>query len=750
MFLKRKSFSFWCLLALLVMSYTSVSCEGAQTLSSEISVSGDSFDRGNNDMRIEELNRAIEGLASVPVSESAARFGVSEVEIEDRITSLSSLQNLYRRLNVAVEKTAGLKSEVEKRRSEQGQSMVSLEEKPPFNLSYYDGYLQRVEDLNGSRATLSESISREQKAILSAQSRLETAEKDLRMARSDADSAKGTEGETLTQWHLRRYMIREELWRVTLAFLRKNLENLDLQKTVADLRLGQAEAIRRYIHDNLAYDKKDLDDGSARYALQEEELKKKVASLLKDIDSAEKAYADAHANLNAASGESSVKAAQMAFSEAEIEREFLHLSASQTQEMVGIVAEMREMWTWRYALLREKSVSADVLIKAREEMGKRIGKFDDVLMAQQRYQSSLHGRALALDKEMEDGQKDKAELSSLRKRRKLLDRIMSQNMDYMGLGMSLDTMNRRFLEEIKSRISTVDVAEKVTSIWRTKTAEILNTELWHSGDYTVRLKSFVLALFILSMGLMASRKVAKSIRKWLLLHSKRVDVTGVHAIERLLYYVLTIGSFLIALKIVNVPLTAFAFLGGAIAIGVGFGAQNLFNNLISGFILMVQQPFKINDIVQIEDITATVLEIDSRSTKIRTFDNYDVLVPNKYFLDNRIINWTLSDKIIRGKLDIGVAYGTKARRVEEILLNLAKDHPLVIPNPSPYVLFSDYGDSSMKFTLYFWVDTRNVFPSTVASDMRYMIQEIFEKEGIEIPFPQMDVRLRGDGASSEL
>ncbi|NCC96932.1 MAG: mechanosensitive ion channel, partial [Synergistales bacterium] len=524
-------------------------------------------------------------------------------------------------------------------------------------------------------------------------------------------------------------------------YLKRNLENINLQVSVASLRLEQEEDLRRYIHDNLAYDQKDLDEGLARYSSGEEELKKKIASLAGDAEKAEKAYADSHANLTVASGEKAVKSAQMAFAEAEIMRELIHLTSSQSQEMVGMLGEMKEIWSFRYSLLKDGGMSADVLLKARDEVEDRVGRFENVLLAQQRYQSSLHRRALALDKEIEE-QKGKEELSSLKKRRKMLDQVMSQNMNYIATAMTLDSMNKRLLEEIKGRVSTVNVAEKVTTLWRTRTTEILNTELWHSGDYSVRLKEFVLALSILSLGLMASKRLARFIRKWFLLHSKRVDVTGIYAVERLLYYVLIVASFLISLKIVNVPLTAFAFLGGAVAIGVGFGAQNLFNNLISGFILMVQQPFKINDVVEFDGVTATVMEIDSRSTRVKTFDNYDVLVPNSYFLDNKITNWTLSDKIIRGKLEIGVAYGTPAKKVEEILLRLAKEHELVIPHPEPFVLFSNYGSSSMDFTLYFWVDTRKGFPSKVSSDVRYRIQEIFEREGIEIPFPQMDLYIK--------
>ncbi len=744
-----KSRTLFCFYLVLVLSFCPpilAQDKTAQEVSSDQAVSQDPvaedlFNKNANEKRVDVINQTIERLAAVPVTESAARYGISEVDVEARMTALSSLQNFYRRLNVAIEKTSGFAEEEKKRRAEKENSMLSLEAKPPFNLSYYDSFLQGMEDLDSTLANLRESMAREQKAIISAQTQLEEAGKAVRLAKSEAEAAKGTDKEQNKEWMLRRFEIKEELWKVTLAYLRRNLENINLQVSVASLRLEQEEDLRRYIHDNLAYDQKDLDEGLARYSSGEEELKKKIASLAGDAEKAEKAYADSHANLTVASGEKAVKSAQMAFAEAEIMRELIHLTSSQSQEMVGMLGEMKEIWSFRYSLLKDGGMSADVLLKARDEVEDRVGRFENVLLAQQRYQSSLHRRALALDKEIEE-QKGKEELSSLKKRRKMLDQIMSQNMNYIATAMTLDSMNKRLLEEIKGRVSTVNVAEKVTTLWRTRTAEILNTELWHSGDYAVRLKEFVLALSILSLGLVASKRLARFIRKWFLLHSKRVDVTGIYAVERLLYYVLIVASFLISLKIVNVPLTAFAFLGGAVAIGVGFGAQNLFNNLISGFILMVQQPFKINDVVEFDGVTATVMEIDSRSTRVKTFDNYDVLVPNSYFLDNKITNWTLSDKIIRGKLEIGVAYGTPAKKVEEILLRLAKEHELVIPHPEPFVLFSNYGSSSMDFTLYFWVDTRKGFPSKVSSDVRYRIQEIFEREGIEIPFPQMDLYIK--------
>ncbi|MEA3285019.1 MAG: mechanosensitive ion channel [Synergistota bacterium] len=724
---------------------TAVAQEGAVEEAKNGSVSGDTasgdiYDIAKNENRIAELDRSIGTWASVPVAESAARYGVSEAEVEDRITVLSSLQNFYKRLNGAVEKTAGFLEEVDKRESEKGQARLSLKEEPPYTLSFYDEYLVNADDLSSKLETLKESISREQKAIVSAKTQLEGAGKALRLARSEFEKVKGSEEENKKLWSLQEAQLQEELWKVTLGYLEKNLENQLLQRDAAELRLAQAEDVRKYIYSNVSFDKSDMEAGTTKYEENLKALQKKLEVLGESIEKAEDAYAEAHAKLSAATGEKSIKEAKRNFAIADIKREYLHLSMEQVQEMVGFVNEMKDIWLDRHDLIRSGGVSADVLLKERDEVDQRVGRFEDVLISQQKYQAALHARSIALGNELEEA-KDKTTIASLKERSKVLDDIMSHNMNYMVSMIALDTMNRRLLEEIKTHIKEVTITEKVSSIWKARTAEIMNTELWHVGGYAVRLREFVIAFVILSFGLMASRRIAKFIRKWLLIHSKRVDVTGVHAIERLIYYILICGSFLISLKIVNVPLTAFAFLGGAVAIGIGFGAQNLFNNLISGFILMVQQPFKINDIVQVDDVTATVLEIDSRSTKIRTFDNYDVLVPNSYFLENRITNWTLSDRIIRGKLEIGVAYGTSARKVEEILLGLAREHKTVLPDPKPFVLFSDYGDSSMDFVLYFWVDVRDGFPMGVTSDMRYRIQEIFEKEGIEIPFPQVDVHI---------
>jgi small-conductance mechanosensitive channel len=199
---------------------------------------------------------------------------------------------------------------------------------------------------------------------------------------------------------------------------------------------------------------------------------------------------------------------------------------------------------------------------------------------------------------------------------------------------------------------------------------------------------------------------------------------------------------LFALRVVNIPLTLFTFLGGAVAIGVGFGAQNLINNFISGFIVMAEQPIKIGDLIEIEETFAMVEEIGARCTRIRTSGNVQILVPNSSFLEKNIINWTLSDKEVRAQVTVGVIYGSPVREVERIMLGIADEHKRVRKAPKPFVLFNDFGDNALIFDLYFWINMNRIMDRRIIeSEIRFRIDELFRDAGIVIAFPQRDVHL---------
>jgi len=260
-------------------------------------------------------------------------------------------------------------------------------------------------------------------------------------------------------------------------------------------------------------------------------------------------------------------------------------------------------------------------------------------------------------------------------------------------------------------------------------------------EHAVTVRKIFSALLILVIGIFIVRHGIRVIKKRLLPRTS-LEAGAAAAIEKMLYYFALLVIVLFALRMVNIPLTAFTFLGGAIAIGVGFGAQNLINNFISGFIIMAERPIKINDMIEMEGNFAIVEQIGARCTRIRTGANIHILVPNSSFLEKNITNWTLSDKKVRAHVTVGVIYGSPVREVERLMIEAAREHEKVLNYPEPFVLFNDFGDNALIFDVYFWLSmTRIMERRMIESDIRFHVDGLFREAGIVIAFPQRDVHL---------
>ncbi|MBT8040133.1 MAG: mechanosensitive ion channel [Xanthomonadales bacterium] len=261
-----------------------------------------------------------------------------------------------------------------------------------------------------------------------------------------------------------------------------------------------------------------------------------------------------------------------------------------------------------------------------------------------------------------------------------------------------------------------------------------------SNGATITVAQVVLTIAVVVLSLMAiwwlqrllGRQLAKS----------NVDPNVAQTIQRVVFYSLLVLVFITALGLLRIPVTALAFISGAVAIGVGFGAQNIINNLISGWILMSERPVRIGDFVEIDQHRGVVESIGNRSTRIRRIDGVHLLVPNSQMLERVVVNWTLVDRDFRTSVRVGVAYGSPVRKVEELLLKAAAGQKDVLENPPSIAVFEDYGDSALVFDLFFWsraLGEREL--RLVRSDIRFRINELFNDHGIVIAFPQRDVHL---------
>ena len=227
---------------------------------------------------------------------------------------------------------------------------------------------------------------------------------------------------------------------------------------------------------------------------------------------------------------------------------------------------------------------------------------------------------------------------------------------------------------------------------------------------------------------------------------KNIDHGAAASLQRIGIYCLWMLYGLVSLNLLGISLTNFAVIAGGLSVGIGFGMQTIISNFISGLILLFDRAIQPGDIIEVNGIWAKVMSVNIRNTEVQTFDNAKIFLPNSTLIANQVTNWThRNDVRIRRDVLVGVAYGSDVQLVKSILLEAASEHPAVMATPEPFVLFSNFGASSLDFTLRFWV--RHVdFGLSSCSEIREVIDAKFREHGVEIPFPQMDVHMRpGDG-----
>ncbi len=248
-------------------------------------------------------------------------------------------------------------------------------------------------------------------------------------------------------------------------------------------------------------------------------------------------------------------------------------------------------------------------------------------------------------------------------------------------------------------------------------------------------------LALLAIGFFASRILAGWVARSLL-PKMGIGLAAANALQMVIFYTLLALVSLASLDLVNVPLTVFAFMGGAIAIGVGFGSQNLVNNFMSGLILLVERPIRVGDLVNVDGIDANVEHIGTRSTRVKTRENLEILIPNSKFLENSVTNWTLSDTRVQTSVSVGVAYGSPVQEVIAVLQAVVRDHPGVHQSPKPVVLFEDFADSALTFEVHFWIEQKCIMDGDILrSEVRASIDAAFRRSKICIAFPQRDVHI---------
>lgn len=261
-------------------------------------------------------------------------------------------------------------------------------------------------------------------------------------------------------------------------------------------------------------------------------------------------------------------------------------------------------------------------------------------------------------------------------------------------------------------------------------------------DYTIvfseKISITVQGVFMIIIALLITSIVLKFIRRFLTRKLPNNDKQKFITVFSYIRWFVFVIIFLIGMNASGVNVTAVFAASAALLIGVGLALQTLFQDIISGIFILVDQSVHVGDIIELEGKVGRVLDIRLRTTRAVTIDNKVLVIPNHLYLTNILFNWTENGIETRESVSVGVAYGSDVELVKKILLEVATKHETILKIPEPSVLFTDFADSSLNFKLVFSLN--NSFEARfVQSDLRFAIDKKFRESGVTIPFPQRDV-----------
>ena len=240
--------------------------------------------------------------------------------------------------------------------------------------------------------------------------------------------------------------------------------------------------------------------------------------------------------------------------------------------------------------------------------------------------------------------------------------------------------------------------------------------------------------------------LARGVRRLLInyiLDKTPMDLSVRHAVATSAQYLIVIVGFLVLLQsAAEIDLTMLGLVAGGVGVGVGFGLQNIANNLISGIFILFERPIKVGDRIEVGEVHGHVVHIAARATTVRTNDNIDHIIPNSSFTSFNVINWSHGDQRVRFRIPVSVAYGSDARLVERLLLEVAEENENVLKEPSPRVVFWAFGDSALEFQLRVWTTRMLHRRGVFFGQLNLAIYEKFQQHRIQIPFPQRDLHLK--------
>lgn len=706
---------------------------------------------------VERLRRQIAEVEAARKSASPPPAGITPedvTDLEDARTALVHANQVQLAMLEQIDKArAGREAAEAAQRDWRG-----FDDKPPYSIL-------RVDDLRDAADTVRQRVLATERAIAHLKSEgeryandIRAAEETLRRVQESVDRAETPEARERAAWQ-------RDLMRMRLRVLASRAAStqflLQFQGEEAGTRRAELALLERQLETaapSAVFTEADLAKARARIAARESGLRAERGELSNRLAQREKDLAEADQALTAvrdrpAPGDE-LKVAEARRRAAETWVATLRTERELLDGLVQLNEDLARNWeSRRTAQVAEdaesRRLAAERLRASAARLARWRGYLDNLIDTQRGRLADATTAVVRADAMPAVARYDQEVGTALRRGLATFERVQS------ALAETQRTVDRWAADASGEGGTRRSYAERLADNWATVKAwarDIWNFEIFAVEDTTlvdghevktsrgVTIGKSIGALLVFVVGYGLSAALARRVERGLV--ARGFDARRVRNTRRWALIAVAGVLALFTLNVARIPLTVFAFFGGALAIGVGFGTQTIIRNFISGLIMLAERRIQIGDIIEVDGVTGTVTSVDLRSSTVLGFDGVETSVPNAMLLENKVTNWTHSDKRVRRVIKVGVAYGSPLRDVADILGECAERHGVVLKDPEPQVVFEDFGSDALVFALYFWVELRpGVSAMQVASDLRFMIARRFAEAGIVVAFPQRDVHL---------
>jgi len=390
-------------------------------------------------------------------------------------------------------------------------------------------------------------------------------------------------------------------------------------------------------------------------------------------------------------------------------------------QQIENLAEIRSLWRHRYELATMK-VDAAKLDQWLKDLDEFLDQLKDSSRSLDHRRDIVHEQQRVVQRDArEESNADAAKLDQFENAR--LQELRDLSETSLNEIKSTERSLGRFRKELKSKIE--EASGMGTGIAGTLRA-IMSYKVVEDDDQSVTVGRLLVLLAYIVGGVLLAYLLSMVLGRRLLPHLGIQRGTAA-ALKSIVFYTMCVVFGVVAFKLLNIPLAAFAFLGGAAAIAIGFGSQDIMNNFMSGIILLVEQPIRVGDVVAVEDVQGVVMHIGLRSTRLQTDLNHELIVPNKTLIDEEVTNLTLTDNFVQTFVAIGVERDVEVQKAKLDMLRVAFSHPLVIKSPRPFVLLKEVDTYWMTFEVHFSLEHGSFMRcATVQSEILEQISDMFK------------------------